>query len=103
MYVAVKGGAAAIENSCRLLEHQRRGDRALPALRVDQILQQLPLAVDRVMTEGALYDRALRGKPGSLWQSTEVRAYLALVLIGGSVAFGDSFASEARAGSPSRS
>jgi trk system potassium uptake protein TrkH len=28
-----------------------------------------------------LYYRALRGKPGSLWQSTEVRAYLALVLI----------------------
>jgi trk system potassium uptake protein TrkH len=29
----------------------------------------------------ALYYRALRGKPGPLWQSTEVRAYVALVLI----------------------
>ena len=59
MYVAVKGGAAAIENSWRLLEVQRRGDPSLPALGVDQIREQLPLAVDRVMTEGWLYDREL--------------------------------------------
>jgi len=59
MYVAVKGGAAAIENSWRLLAVQRRGDTALPALSVAQIQAQLPLAVDRVMSEGSLYDPEL--------------------------------------------
>jgi alpha-D-ribose 1-methylphosphonate 5-triphosphate synthase subunit PhnI len=59
MYVAVKGGEAAIEQSWRLLAAQRRGDPAVPELSVTQILQQLPLAVDRVMTEGSLYDREL--------------------------------------------
>ena len=59
MYVAVKGGAAAIESSWRLLAEQRRGDRALPELSVAQIRSQLPLAVDRVMTEGSLYDSEL--------------------------------------------
>jgi alpha-D-ribose 1-methylphosphonate 5-triphosphate synthase subunit PhnI len=59
VYVAVKGGAAAIENSWRLLAAQRRGDPALAALGVDQIRQQLPLAVGRVMTEGSLYDPQL--------------------------------------------
>jgi alpha-D-ribose 1-methylphosphonate 5-triphosphate synthase subunit PhnI len=59
MYVAVKGGAAAIENSWRLLARQRRGDPQVPQLSVRQILEQLPLAVDRVMTEGSLYDREL--------------------------------------------
>ncbi|MEO5669934.1 MAG: carbon-phosphorus lyase complex subunit PhnI [Ramlibacter sp.] len=59
MYVAVKGGAAAIENSWDLLAAQRRGDAALPELRVDQIREQLPLAVHRVMTEGSLYDPEL--------------------------------------------
>ena len=59
MYVAVKGGAAAIENSWRLLAAQRRGDTALPELSVAQIQAQLPLAVDRVMSEGSLYDTEL--------------------------------------------
>lgn len=59
MYVAVKGGAAAIENSWRLLARQRRGDTTVPELRTDQVAQQLPLAVDRVMTEGSLYDPEL--------------------------------------------
>ncbi|MES2385896.1 MAG: carbon-phosphorus lyase complex subunit PhnI [Pseudomonadota bacterium] len=59
MYVAVKGGTAAIEASWRLLAAQRRGDTALPALSVAQIQQQLPLAVDRVMSEGSLYDPEL--------------------------------------------
>ncbi len=56
MYVAVKGGAAAIENSWGLLAEQRRGDRTLAELGVAQIREQLRLAVDRVMTEGSLYD-----------------------------------------------
>jgi alpha-D-ribose 1-methylphosphonate 5-triphosphate synthase subunit PhnI len=59
MYVAVKGGLTAIENSWRLLAEQRRGDPALPELSVAQLREQLPLAVDRVMAEGSLYDPEL--------------------------------------------
>ncbi|HEY9207536.1 carbon-phosphorus lyase complex subunit PhnI [Acidovorax soli] len=59
MYVAVKGGEAAILNSYRLLAEQRRGDPAQPELSVAQIRQQLKLAVDRVMTEGSVYDPEL--------------------------------------------
>jgi alpha-D-ribose 1-methylphosphonate 5-triphosphate synthase subunit PhnI len=59
MYVAVKGGERAIDNAHRLLAETRRGDRRQEELDVAQIEQQLGLAVDRVMTEGALYDREL--------------------------------------------
>jgi alpha-D-ribose 1-methylphosphonate 5-triphosphate synthase subunit PhnI len=59
MYVAVKGGEAAIANAHRLLGDRRRGDRSVPALRLDQIVEQLALGVDRVMSEGSLYDREL--------------------------------------------
>ena len=59
MYVAVKGGEAAIRNAHRLLADRRRGDRKVPALRLDQIVEQLGLGVDRVMSEGSLYDREL--------------------------------------------
>lgn len=59
MYVAVKGGTAAIENSWRLLAAQRRGDTTLAELSVAQIRAQLSLAVDRVMSEGSLYDPEL--------------------------------------------
>src|SRR5687767_11419391 len=59
MYVAVKGGEAAIANAHRLLADRRRGDRAVPALRIEQIVEQLGLGVDRVMGEGSLYDREL--------------------------------------------
>jgi alpha-D-ribose 1-methylphosphonate 5-triphosphate synthase subunit PhnI len=59
MYVAVKGGEQAIENAHRLLAHERRGDPAVPELSLEQISQQLTLAVDRVMTEGSIYDREL--------------------------------------------
>jgi alpha-D-ribose 1-methylphosphonate 5-triphosphate synthase subunit PhnI len=59
MYVAVKGGERAIENAHRLLAHERRGDRSLPDITVQQIAKQLALAVDRVMTEGSLYDPEL--------------------------------------------
>jgi len=59
MYVAVKGGVRAIEASHRLLAEERRGDPSVPELSVTQIDQQLALAVDRVMAEGALYDREL--------------------------------------------
>lgn len=59
MYVAVKGGETAILNSYRLLAEQRRGDTAQPELSVAQIREQLKLAVDRVMTEGSVYDPEL--------------------------------------------
>src|SRR5919204_2588920 len=59
MYVAVKGGEAAIRNAHRLLAKDRRGDPSVPALTLDQIVGQLALAVDRVMAEGSLYDPEL--------------------------------------------
>jgi alpha-D-ribose 1-methylphosphonate 5-triphosphate synthase subunit PhnI len=59
MYVAVKGGETAILHSYRLLAEQRRGDTQQPELSVDQIRQQMKLAVDRVMTEGSVYDPEL--------------------------------------------
>tara|TARA_R110000787_G_scaffold34625_19_gene89564 strand:- start:2470 stop:3564 length:1095 start_codon:yes stop_codon:yes gene_type:complete len=56
MYVAVKGGETAIDNAHRLLAEERRGDRSVPELTIAQIKEQMTLAVDRVMTEGSLYD-----------------------------------------------
>ena len=59
MYVAVKGGEAAIEEAHKLLAEERRGDPSISELSIDQIDEQMSLAVDRVMTEGSLYDRKL--------------------------------------------
>jgi alpha-D-ribose 1-methylphosphonate 5-triphosphate synthase subunit PhnI len=59
MYVAVKGGARAIAASHACLAEDRRGDPAVPELSVAQVSEQLGFAVDRVMAEGALYDREL--------------------------------------------
>jgi alpha-D-ribose 1-methylphosphonate 5-triphosphate synthase subunit PhnI len=56
MYVAVKGGEAAIGNAHQLLAEDRRGDTAVPELSVAQIREQLSGSVDRVMTEGSVYD-----------------------------------------------
>ena len=58
-YVAVKGGERAIGNAHAWLDEARRGDPALPELSVRQIEEQLSLAVDRVMAEGACHDRGL--------------------------------------------
>lgn len=58
-YVAVKGGEKAIDAAHAWLAAERRGDPALPALDLAQIEAQLGRAVDRVMAEGALYDRRL--------------------------------------------
>lgn len=55
MYVAVKGGAQAIDAAHRLMEKRRRGDPEQPELSIAQIREQLGLAVDRVMAEGSLY------------------------------------------------
>lgn len=53
-YVAVKGGREAIENAAKAFRYEQvRGDS--PPLGTSQIRDQLRLAVDRVMGEGALY------------------------------------------------
>ncbi|MGH1440409.1 MAG: carbon-phosphorus lyase complex subunit PhnI [Cellvibrionaceae bacterium] len=59
MYVAVKGGEVAIDNAHTLLAEKRRGDTSVPELSIKQIIEQQSLAVDRVMTEGSLYDPIL--------------------------------------------
>jgi alpha-D-ribose 1-methylphosphonate 5-triphosphate synthase subunit PhnI len=59
MYIAVKGGEAAIEASRQLLAEARRGDPAVRELEVVQIREQLGLLVDRVMAEASLYDPEL--------------------------------------------
>ena len=58
-YVAVKGGERAIGNAHAWLAETRRGDAAVPELTVEQIEQQMALAVDRVMAEGSCHDRGL--------------------------------------------
>ncbi|GGC29007.1 hypothetical protein GCM10011504_03980 [Siccirubricoccus deserti] len=58
-YVAVKGGERAIDAAHAWLAETRRGDAAVPELSLAQIEQQMGLAVDRVMAEGACYDRGL--------------------------------------------
>jgi alpha-D-ribose 1-methylphosphonate 5-triphosphate synthase subunit PhnI len=59
MYVAVKGGERAISAAHELLAEARRGEPTVPELSLTQIDQQLALSVDRVMTEGSIYDREL--------------------------------------------
>src|SRR6056297_2127102 len=59
MYVAVKGGESAIENAHAWLSEERRGDRSVAELSIAQIREQLSLAVNRVMSEGSLYDADL--------------------------------------------
>lgn len=59
MYVAVKGGENAINAAHQLLATKRRGDTSVAELTVEQIQQQMPLAVDRIINEGGIYDREL--------------------------------------------
>ncbi|MBV9568795.1 MAG: carbon-phosphorus lyase complex subunit PhnI, partial [Hyphomicrobiales bacterium] len=59
MYVAVKGGEKAIAAAHELLSTARRGDRAIAEIELEQISEQLALAVARVMSEASLYDKAL--------------------------------------------
>ncbi len=53
-YVAVKGGTEAIENAAKLFSYERIKGRSR-LLEIDQIREQLYLAVDKVMGEGSLY------------------------------------------------
>ncbi|MGE7470400.1 carbon-phosphorus lyase complex subunit PhnI [Bosea sp. NPDC003192] len=56
MYVAVKGGEAAILATHDLVAEARRGDESVPELAVSQIREQMGVACGRVMNEGSLYD-----------------------------------------------
>jgi alpha-D-ribose 1-methylphosphonate 5-triphosphate synthase subunit PhnI len=81
-YVAVSGGRTAIENAEQLFKHYRASGKT-KALEVEQIMEQLHLAVDRVMGEGSLYAPhlaalALKQAAGdTLEASFLVRAYRA--------------------------
>ncbi|MGO1164493.1 carbon-phosphorus lyase complex subunit PhnI [Brucella sp. C7-11G] len=83
MYVPVKGGETAIAESLKALARARRGDLSIPELSVEQIREQMRGAVDRVMTEGGLYDRdiaalALKQAQGDVAEATFlVRAHRA--------------------------
>ncbi len=59
MYVAVKGGEAAIDAAHDWLAEERRGSVDIAELTLDQIKGQMALAVARVMAEGSLYDADL--------------------------------------------
>ena len=78
MYVAVKGGEKAIDNAHRLLAEARRGDPAVPEISLDQIGQQLSLAVDRVMPKAGVQ---LAGAPPLLLHLRQhlLRLFLALL------------------------
>lgn len=81
MYVAVKGGEAAILATHDLIAETRRGDPAVPELGVAQIREQMGLALARVMNEGSLYDPdlaalALKQAQGDMIEAAFlVRAY----------------------------
>lgn len=53
-YVAVRGGQRAIDEAERLMKYYRLKNGSLP-ISVQQIRDQMRLAVDRVMSEGSLY------------------------------------------------
>ena len=59
MYVAVKGGEAAILATHDLVAEMRRGDTSVPEISTGQIREQMGLAVSRVMNEGSLADADL--------------------------------------------
>jgi len=56
MYVAVKGGEAAILATHELVAEMRRGDPDVPELTTAQVREQMSLSVARVMNEGSLAD-----------------------------------------------
>ena len=61
-YVAVKGGERAIDAAHVWLAAERRGDPRYPLILSEQVQAQLGRAVDRVMSEGSLYDRELAAR-----------------------------------------
>jgi alpha-D-ribose 1-methylphosphonate 5-triphosphate synthase subunit PhnI len=81
MYVATKGGEEAIKNAHRLLDERRSPRSGSCALTIEQIIDQMWLAVSRVMTEGSVYDAelaamAIKQSQGDLVEATFLlRAY----------------------------
>jgi len=59
MYVAVKGGEAAILATHELIAEERRGAINVPELSVAQLREQQKLGLARIMNEGSLYDEDL--------------------------------------------
>jgi len=57
-YIGVKGGRDAILNAEKLVEYYRSKGGSTP-LEIKQIIDQMRLSVDRVMSEGSLYDEAV--------------------------------------------
>lgn len=56
MYLAVKGGEAAILATHKLLAETRRGDPSICEIETAQLREQMAMLVARVMNEGSLYD-----------------------------------------------
>ena len=83
-YVAVKGGSQAVLNAEQLVEYYRLKGQSEP-IEVQQIQDQMRLAVDRAMSEGALYAPELaalalkQGEGDSLEASFLLRAYRSTV------------------------
>jgi len=81
-YVAVKGGGLAIENALKYVERERVKGGSSP-IKIEQIGDQLHLAVDRVMGEGSLYAPglaalAIKQAAGDMLEASfMVRAYRA--------------------------
>lgn len=81
-YVAVTGGQQAIENAEALLQYYRLKGGSRP-LEVEQIRDQMRLAVDKVMGEGSLYAPTLaalalkQAEGDSLEASLAIRAFRA--------------------------
>jgi alpha-D-ribose 1-methylphosphonate 5-triphosphate synthase subunit PhnI len=79
-YVAAKGGFDAIRSAEELVARRRRESRS-SWLEIDQIIERLGYAVDRVMGEGGLWDpdssaRAFRQAEGDVVEAAHiVRAY----------------------------
>ncbi|GHO41957.1 carbon-phosphorus lyase complex subunit PhnI [Ktedonospora formicarum] len=79
-YVAVKGGSQAVLNAEQLVEYYRLKGQSEP-IQTRQIQDQMRLAVDRAMSEGALYAPELaalalkQGEGDSLEASFLLRAY----------------------------
>ncbi len=59
MYVAVKGGEAAILATHDLVAEERRGALDVPELSITQLREQQRLGLARIMNEGSLYDEDL--------------------------------------------
>ena len=70
MYVAVKGGERAIEEAHKLTAEMRRGDPEVAELSLEQIQNQMGLAVDRVMNEGSLFDPNWQHSPSNRRKAT---------------------------------